>query len=100
MCHELSFVDGSVHGDLLLPPALQPHLKEKRNHESFGLIKRTKDTSSVSVFTYINMETFYALFKVFLMTDHSLLFNSTISNFADSKKNRNTCVLAAKFDLV
>lgn len=26
MCHELSFVDRSIHRDLLLPPALQPHL--------------------------------------------------------------------------
>lgn len=38
MCHELSFVDGSIHGNLLFPPALQPHLVGKRNHKSFRLM--------------------------------------------------------------
>lgn len=38
MRHELSFVDVSIHGDLLLPPTLQPHLVGKRNHKGFRLM--------------------------------------------------------------
>lgn len=30
VAHQLPFVDGPVHGDLLLPPTLQPHLDRKR----------------------------------------------------------------------
>lgn len=38
MRHELSFVDCSIHWDLLLPPALEPHLCRKKNHMRFGIL--------------------------------------------------------------
>lgn len=44
--HELSLVDGSVHGDLLLPPALQPHLHGRRG----GSVGPSKITGNLQEF--------------------------------------------------
>lgn len=57
VCHELSFVDWSVHWDLLFPPALQPHLNMKRNHKRSTLLKQSL-RSPDPVTTHINTQTF------------------------------------------